>query len=68
VDDDLEITEITEEQWRHAKRGQRAGRVFRVPLALLRKTHRKTQVDVSEAMSATQGEISRLESRELRRR
>ena len=31
---------------------------------MLRKTHGKTQVDVSATMDATQGEVSRLESRE----
>lgn len=63
-DDDDEMPEITDGQWKHAKRGARDGRLYRVPLSLIRSSRTKTQVDVSKAMDATQGEVSRLEARE----
>lgn len=64
AEQDEEIPEITEVQFRRAKRGTRAGRVFRLPLSAIRRMHQQTQVDVANKTGMTQGNVARLETRE----
>jgi hypothetical protein len=49
-------------RWR---RGRRAGKTTPLPLRVLREGIRRTQVDVASASGITQGEVSKLEARDL---
>ena len=64
--DDDEMPEIapSDPRWKSAKRGVYAKRDLRYTLELLRKSLSITQDQVATRMETTQGDISRIESRE----